>query len=155
MALMHIFPRASLAFALVAAPLTSCATIMVGNTSTIEVTSTPTGAVITSSTGLEAVTPCDLVLPNGREVELTATHDAHPGDQRKRSSVPDTSRWAAGNVIFGGAAGLASDAANPQARVHKGDIHFDFTRTVEELEAIDAAKAAAKAAAKKRSGGTM
>lgn len=149
------FPKTLAILALSAAPLTSCATMMVGHSSTIEVTSDPTGATITSSTGLEATTPCDLVLPNGREVEITARHVAHPGDTRVLVSVPDTSRWAAGNVLFGGAAGLASDASNPGTRVHKKDIHFDFTKTAEELKAIEAAKEAAAAAAKRRSGGTM
>ncbi|QDV08145.1 hypothetical protein Poly30_36810 [Planctomycetes bacterium Poly30] len=152
---MKILPYLSTSLALATVSLTSCASMMVGETSTIEVTSTPSGAVVTSSTGLEATTPCQLVLPNGTEVELTATHEDHPGDIRVIPSVPDTSRWAAGNVLFGGAAGLASDAANPRARVHKADIHFDFTRSVEAIERAEAEEAANAADAKRRAGGTM
>lgn len=128
---------------------------MVGPNSMIQVTSSPSGAVVMSATGLEGTTPFEVLLPNGREVKLTATHAAHPGDQRTLSSVPDTSRWVAGNILLPSAMVLVTDVRNPATRVHKQDIHFDFTKTVEELAEIAAAKAAAELAAIRRSGGTM
>lgn len=136
--------------------LGSCASIMTGSTSSIQVTSTPVGATVITSTGLEATTPCSLELPNGTDVTIKAQHAECPGDIRAEVSVPDLSRWSAANLIMiGGTAGMISDKANPQAYVHKHDVHFDFSCSAEEVEAAKAAEAAKKRKRRQSSGGTL
>ena len=141
---------------LLALSLGSCATMMCGSESAITVTSTPPGAVVTTSTGLEAEAPCTLSLPNGAEVAITAQHEAHPGDVRTVQSVPDLSRWYAGNlVMIGGAAGMVSDMANPCAYVHKDDVHFDFSVPEDELAKQASIKAEKDRLRRASSGGTL
>ena len=136
--------------------LGSCASIMTGSTSSIQVTSTPVGATIVTSTGLKATTPCSLELPNGTDVTINAQHEERPGDVRAEVSVPDLSRWTAGNLIMiGGTAGMISDKANPKAYVHKQDVHFDFSCSAEEVEAAKAAEAERRRRLRESSGGTL
>ncbi len=142
---------------LVLAPfMGSCASMMCGTESAITVTSTPPGAKVTTSTGLEAEAPCTLSLPNGAEVAITAEHKEHPGDVRTVQSVPDLSRWYVGNlVMIGGAAGMVSDMANPTNYVHKHDVHFDFSVPVDELVRRERAKAEKARQRRASSGGTL
>ena len=136
--------------------LASCASMMAGSDSSIAITSTPPGATITTCTGLEAKAPCVLTLPNGADVTITAQHLDHPGDVRKVLSVPDLSRWYAGNLIMiGGAAGMVSDVANPSAYVHKRDVHFDFSFSEAELAELEAAKQERLHQRRASSGGTL
>lgn len=142
-----------------AAPLTllaSCASMMAGTESSIRVTSTPPGASVMTDSGLEVVAPCTVTLRNGDEVELTATHEAHPGEVRSFRSVPDLSRWSVGNIIMiGSVACMMSDVANPAAYVHKHDVHFDFTSSTQELAARELAERLARIQKHRSYGGTL
>lgn len=130
--------------------------MMAGSESSITITSTPSGAAVTTCTGLSAETPCTLSLPNGVDVRITAEHASHPGDVRTLESIPDLSRWYVGNlVMIGGAAGMVSDVANPAAYVHKQDVHFDFLTPVNVLEEREQARAERRRQRELSSGGTL
>ena len=136
--------------------LASCASMMAGSDSSITITSTPPGAKITTCTGLEAQAPCTLTLPNGADVCITAQHGDCPGDVRSVMSVPDISRWYAGNLIMiGGTAGMLSDMANPSAFVHKQDVHFDFRFSAEEIAEMEGAQAKRLQQRRASYGGTL
>ncbi|QDV08668.1 hypothetical protein Poly30_42210 [Planctomycetes bacterium Poly30] len=136
--------------------LASCASMMAGTESTILLTSTPTGAAVVTSAGDQVLTPCELTLRNGEEVELSATHPDCPGEVRVATSVPDLSRWCAGNVLMiGSVACMMSDVANPDAYVHKHNLHFDFTSSVQEQTAKDLAEKVARLKKRRSYGGTL
>lgn len=104
---------------------TSCATIMEGSTSDIQITSTPEGAEFELSTGFKGQTPATVSVPNGTTVRVDAVHASYPGKARQATSVPSMSGWVAGNILTG-IIGLAVDFSSSRAKAHKNDVHLDF-----------------------------
>ena len=95
--------------------LASCATIMSGETSTVQVRSTEPGVEFRTSTGLYGITPMSVELPNGTDVTFFWKEGDDP---RTGISSPSISPWIVGNLLFGGIVGFAIDLVAPQSRVH-------------------------------------
>lgn len=98
--------------------LSSCATVINGRTSTVEVASDPPGAAFTGDyDGVQGVTPAVVDLPNGTPVTITFVMDGYA--ETKVVAKPKMSGWIAGNLLFGGIVGIIIDAAGSNAYVHK------------------------------------
>ncbi len=110
--------------------LASCASIMVKDTSTINVATIPAGAAFTTNVaGIAGTTPALVALPNGVEVTFTFTADGYAPLTAK--SKPVQSMWVVGNAVFGIVGGVAAsiaDAGNGSTKVHKADIRATMLR---------------------------
>lgn len=98
----------------VATLVSGCATITRGTRQDYVMLSTPPGAVVTTTTGVECVTPCTLKLK--RKHGFTATFTL-PGYETQTAVVTsDVSSGGvaglAGNVLIGGIIGAGVDASN-------------------------------------------
>jgi hypothetical protein len=96
--------------------LCACATITRGTTQAFEVKTTPSGAAVTTSTGLNCPsTPCVFgQVPRNSNFDVTITK---PGYKTHTAKVTNTTSSGggmgmAGNVIFGGLIGAAVDGTN-------------------------------------------
>ncbi len=96
--------------------LCACATITRGTTQAFEVKTTPSGAAVSTSTGLNCPsTPCVFGnVPRNSNFDVTITK---PGYKTHTAKVTNTTSGAggmgmAGNVIFGGIIGAAVDGTN-------------------------------------------
>ena len=105
--------------------LCSCASIMVGNDSSIEVDSVPSGVAFTTNyAGMEGVTPAKLNVPNGDVLEVSFVVPAG-FQQMEYTSEPSMSGWIVGNILFGNVVGLAIDFINDDSRTHN-DIRVEL-----------------------------
>lgn len=120
--------------------LSSCASIMNGKTSTVEIVSTPPGAAFVGNhTGVTGVTPASVDLPNGEPITVTFTLDGYA--ETTVVAKPRMSGWIAGNLIFGGIIGIIIDAAGSRAYVHK-DMNVTmlpdgYVEPVEDIEVAE------------------
>jgi hypothetical protein len=111
----------------VLAGVTGCASVINGPKQTLEITSNPPGAtalVLPQNTSL--TTPA--VIEVGRKRVLTVLFDA-PGYEQKTVYVNKQISGAAhGNVLLGGAIGIATDLENGSAFVLTPDpVHAEMT----------------------------
>ena len=98
--------------------LSSCASIINGKTSTVEIVSTPPGATFTGNyDGVSGVTPAVVDLPNGKPVTISFQMDGYIDSSMV--SKPHMSGWVIGNIIFGGIIGIVIDIAGNGAYIHK------------------------------------
>lgn len=101
----------------------SCASIMAGKVSNVDVVSA-SGRPVVFSTNLanvqEATTPALLTLPNGKPVTFRF------GDEQYISK-PSMSGWFVGNLLLGGVFGILVDIVSPSARVHSKIVLDDLT----------------------------
>lgn len=96
--------------------LCACATITRGTTQAFEVKTTPSGAAVSTSTGLNCPsTPCVFPnVPRNSNFDVTITK---PGYKTHTAKVTNTTSSGggmgmAGNIIFGGLIGAAVDGTN-------------------------------------------
>ena len=101
---------------LAATSLCACATITRGTTQAFEVKTTPSGAAVSTTTGLNCPsTPCVFPnVPRNSNFDVTITK---PGYKTHVAKVTNTTSsngglGMAGNVIFGGLIGAAVDGTN-------------------------------------------
>lgn len=122
---------------------TSCASIVAGSNSDVQVISNPPGLEFRTDTGLHGVTPQLVSLPNGRTVNFMWEVNGTPGST---TSKPHISGWIAGNILFGGILGIIVDVVNPQARVHKDELFIGpVTAAMIEQQRLEAERREASA----------
>jgi hypothetical protein len=98
-----------------AAGLTGCATVTRGTTTTFNVTSTPPGAAVKTSTGFSCPsTPCGMKVPRKNEFDVTVSKAGYVSKtQHVRSAVAGGgAAGMAGNLLLGGVIGMAVDGTN-------------------------------------------
>ena len=95
---------------------TSCASILTGSTDKLDITSNPTGATFSTDQGHSGVTPAIIEVPGARNVEFTFSMPGY--NQMTMVSMPHTSKWIWGNILFGGLIGIAIDAIGDSAKTH-------------------------------------
>jgi hypothetical protein len=109
--------------------LGGCATITRGTSDQMQITSEPSGARATTSTGFSCITPCSLTV--SRKDEFIVKFEA-PGYQLQEIPVKTQIAGAgvagfAGNVIVGGIVGMAADAATGATLEHiPNPVHADL-----------------------------
>ena len=102
-----------IAVAAVAATMVSgCATVLRGTEQDYAITSTPPGATVTTTTGVECVTPCELKLKRKDGFTATFTLPGYETQTAEVDSVFTGGAALAGNAIFGGLIGAGVDASN-------------------------------------------
>jgi hypothetical protein len=112
---------------LVLAPLGGCATVINGTTQNVEITSSPPGATaVVLPQNVVVTTPASISLE--RNKVCTIVFDS-PGYEQKTMYVnKQLSTVTNGNVILGGAVGIATDLANGAAFVLVPDpVHAEMT----------------------------
>jgi hypothetical protein len=129
-------------FLLVLLALTTagCATVTRGTTDQMTVTSTPTGAHVTTSLAQSCLSPCTFNVSRKDEFIVTVAADGY-----KSQEIPVKTQLAgngaagfAGNLLLGGVVGMGVDVATGSTLEHvPNPIHVD-------LEAIEAPAAAAR-----------
>ncbi|MCP3917303.1 MAG: hypothetical protein GY711_17290 [bacterium] len=108
--------------------LASCASIVAGETTEVEVTTLPAGAAFnTGPLGVEGVTPATVELPNGEEVTFYFELEGH--EPASFVSDPRMSGWVVGNLLFGGLIGIIIDMSNSRSRIHS-DIEVELSEAV-------------------------
>jgi hypothetical protein len=107
---------------------TSCASIMEGSASPIDILSTPPGAYFETNTGASGTTPATITVPNSVDLEIEF---AKRGYESTTVEVPsEMSPWILGNVLFGGIVGIIIDAVNPDARSRDSSVTVELRRNV-------------------------
>src|SRR3712207_2745830 len=107
--------------ALAALPLGACATVTRGTTEQVAFQSEPSGAEVTTSTGLScSATPCSIEIPRKDQFIATFTK---PGYRPQQVTVGTQvagggTAGLAGNVLIGGIVGVVVDSANGSALDH-------------------------------------
>jgi hypothetical protein len=98
--------------------LASCATIMNGSTTDVEITSTPPGATFTSNRpGVQGVTPATLTIDNDKKaIHYEFTLEGYETVQH--TDKGRISNWIIGNVVFGGIVGFLIDVVVPTSHIH-------------------------------------
>jgi hypothetical protein len=111
----------------VAAWGSGCATIATGKYQDIIVTSDPSGAEITSSTGRRTITPGTLTLRRSEPCVLTASLESYP--ELERHLTRTTQGWLWGNILLGGIVGVAVDVASgSDSKFKENEVFFDFEK---------------------------
>lgn len=135
------------AVAAVAMMASGCATVIRGTSQDYAITSTPSGATVTSTIGFECVTPCALKLK--RKDGFTATI-ALPGYATATAVVESRFNGGAavaGNAIFGGIIGAGVDASNGSLNtLSPSPLHVDLVAVGASAAQADATAMAAPAA---------
>ena len=111
---MKFFALAASALAL-GAGLSGCATVTRGTSTQFQVTSTPPGAAVKTSTGFScAATPCGMKMPRKAAFDVTVSKVGFVAKTQHIRSVVAGGGAAgmAGNVVAGGLIGMAIDGTN-------------------------------------------
>jgi predicted small secreted protein len=113
--------------AFVSAYGSGCATIATGKYQDIVVTSDPSGAEVTSSTGRRTITPGTLTLRRSEPCVLVARLEGHPELQRHLTRT--TEGWVWGNILLGGVVGVVVDVASgSHKKIKENEVFFDFEK---------------------------
>jgi len=111
----------------VAAYSSGCATVATGKYQDILVTSEPSGAEVTSSTGRRTITPGTLTLRRSEPCILVAQLEGYPELQRQLTRT--TQGWFWGNILLGGIIGGVVDVASgSDKKIKENEVFFDFEK---------------------------
>ena len=111
----------------VAAYSSGCATVATGKYQDILVTSKPSGAEVTSSTGRRTITPGTLTLRRSEPCILVAQLEGYPELQRHLTRT--TEGWFWGNILLGGIVGGVVDVASgSNKKIKENEVFFDFEK---------------------------
>lgn len=125
--------------------LSGCATVTRGTKQKYTITSEPSGADVTLTTGETCVTPCKLKLKRKNSFTAKATKAGYESAEAKVQSkfAGGGGAAVAGNVLVGGIIGAAVDGSNGSLNsLFPGKLNF----TLKAVEVVASAEAAAVAA---------
>ena len=109
--------------------LTACATVVRGTSEQVSFTSSPRGALVSTSTGVQCITPCESNVKRRGDFDATFTLNGQRKVVNVNATTPIGVGAAAvvGNAILGGVVGLAVDLGSGALRQHSPNpVHADF-----------------------------
>lgn len=115
----------------------ACATVTRGNSEDVVFTSAPTGAKVSTITGLQCRTPCTLDIKRRQKFKATFQHGGETRVIDVDSRVGGAGIAAgAGNVLAGGVIGIAVDASSGATLEHlPNPVHADFSKPQSQAQA--------------------
>lgn len=98
-----------------------CATITRGTSETFVIETTPSGAAVSLSNGLNCTSPCSLNVKRRSDLSITITKDGYKEVRTNVTSSIDGAGGAgmAGNILLGGIIGAGIDAGTGSMHSHK------------------------------------
>ncbi len=105
--------------------MSGCATIMHGKYQDIPITSEPSGATVTATSGQKIATPGTMMLIRNKPVILKAELEGYEPAEQKLS--PKVAGWFFGNILAGGIIGGAIDhSSGAGSDLVPHDVHFNL-----------------------------
>ena len=105
-----------------------CASIISGTSQKVTFNSVPSGARVTTDTGLTLITPSTATLPKGRSISVKCEQEGYESQTQIIGASFDA--WFLGNLLFGGIIGMIIDGTNgAMMKLDRDNMNFNLTPT--------------------------